>query len=445
MTQASNSRSFWQTGAVSAGKTSKKGPNRYRRQALIAFVTLVVIGLTVLQKIALPITIGSVGGPIELVLPLTYVALFGLAFFVTFKLDLIRFGLLVVMVIFGAISTALLTVPYSLNSLLLVFAIYVPFILYVETSEKTYKNLMNIFLNVMIAMGAIVLIEQIIQLIWNWRAWPNLDSMLPKDFLLEGYVYIQAIKLGSRFMKPNGIFFLEVSCVSQWTAVALALELVYFRRLWRMIFYAVVLIACFAGTGLLLLLVTSPVLLSRLSRQSLAVVALVFAAFVITAIGIDWLPQVQQRFTEIQQYNSSSHHRFVAPFQMLFDLLQKPSSIALGAGPGNIPLVNEDIWWAITKLSYEYGFLTAVAFFVFLGYVLFKDAPSQRIAFVLIILFNFSGGTITPVYPILVFLIGGLFRFRESQSSPREAKDSRSGRASTSRAAVQMSRMAEPA
>jgi hypothetical protein len=130
---------------------------------------------------------------------------------------------------------------------------------------------------------------------------------------------------------------------------------------------------------------------------------------------------------------------------MLFDLLQKPSSIALGAGPGNIPLVNEDIWWAITKLSYEYGFLTAIAFFVFLGYVLFKDAPSQRIAFVLIILFNFSGGTITPVYPILVFLIGGLFRFRESQSSPREAKDSRSGRASTSRAAVQMSRMAEPA
>ena len=239
----------------------------------------------------------------------------------------------------------------------------------------------------MIAAGAIVLVEQVAQLIWTWRVWPDLDTAIPQQFLMMGYVYIQPIKYGSELMKPNGIFFLEVSTVSQFTALALALELVYFRRTWRMVFYAIVLIACFAGTGLFLLLVTAPVLLSRLSRRSLAVMAAMFAAFVVTALAINWLPMVQQRFMEFQNYGSSSHHRFVMPFLVLFEPVETTVVALRRPGTRQYPdRQRADVWWAATKLAFEYGFATMIAFFVFIGYVLFQGrAEGQRIALVLML------------------------------------------------------------
>jgi hypothetical protein len=41
--------------------------------------------------------------------------------------------------------------------------------------------------------------------------------------------------------------------------------------------------------------------------------------------------------------------------------------------------------------------------------------PSQRVALVLFVLFNLMGGFNIPVYPLLIFLIGGLFRIKEDK------------------------------
>ncbi len=417
MTQTLISRSFWQTGAHSDGKPPRHGSRSFRRPALAAFVALIVISVTVLQKIAVPINIGQVGGPVQAALPLMGLALLALAFFVSLKIDMRRLLFLVILLVFAAISIAFQSNAYSINSVIMVISIYIPFLFYIEVSGKTYHNLIKIYLDVMIAVGAVVFLQHFSQLIWTWRVWPNLNQLIPQKFQFVGYDYIQPIKYGLNLMKPNGIFFLEVSCISQFTAIAFAVELVYFQRLWRMIFYSSVLLACFAGTGLLLLLVTGPVLLNRLSPRSLAVVGLVSVACVITAIGINWLPMVQNRFTEFQQVGSSSYYRFVVPFQLLLDLVKNPSSIVMGAGPGNIPRGNANDWWVITKIAFEYGLLTTIAFFVYFGYILFKDAPSQRIAFLLFVYFNFSGGFAVPIFPILVFLIGGLFRIRGRQET----------------------------
>ena len=88
-----------------------------------------------------------------------------------------------------------------------------------------------------------------------------------------------------------------------------------------------------------------------------------------------------------------------------------------GEGPGNIPKGEARIWWASTKLTYEYGILPAISFMAFFGYMLFYKAPSQRVAMVLFVLFNLMGGFNIPVYPLLIFLIGGLFRVSHGKSS----------------------------
>jgi len=297
MTQTTAPRSLWQGGAPAPAKHVRRASNSLRQPALMAFFAFEVICLTVLQKFAFPVNLGGAGGPVQVALPLTYAALFVLLFFVKFSVDRQRVVLLTGALIFAFVTIAMVPGTYSTNSVMLMVLIYLPFILYIEVSEATYHKLIKIYLNAMIIFGAIAMLEQVAQLIWSWEVWPNLDYIIPSNFQMEGFVYIQPFQYGSHFMKPNGIFFLEVSYLSQWTAIALALELVYFRRTWRMSFYAVVLLSCLAGTGLLLLLVCAPVLLSRVSKRSLAVVGVVFLVCVITAISINWVQNVQHRFT----------------------------------------------------------------------------------------------------------------------------------------------------
>jgi hypothetical protein len=423
-------RSLWQGGALAAIRSpSRSGSKALRRAALLTFFAFEVICLTLLQKFSLPVDTGGSTGGLEVALPLTYVGLGALAFFVKFKVDFTRLILLVAWLLFAFLTVMLLPIPYSVNSILLAIVTYLPFFLYVEVSESTFRKMMSIFLNVMIAFDVIGLLQHVIQLIWSAKYWPDPEKIFPREIMYSGYVYLQPIKWGAKFMKPNGIFFLEVSLFSQWTAVALALELVYFRRLWRMIFYGFVLFASFAGTGLLLMLICSPVLLTRLSRRSIAIVGVVFVVLVAGAIGINWYGSVEHRFTEVFQYGSSANDRFIVPFQVLADLFKHPASVFAGNGPGSSAKDLGDTWWTFTKVAYEYGLVTAVLFTIFMGYVLFKNAPSGRIAFVLMILFNFMAGFLIPVYPLLLFLLGGFFRIRtrKSDSSESSSSHSRSG------------------
>ena len=430
MTQASTSRSLWQGGGgVSSGKPSSRDANALRRPALYTFFAFEVFCMTFLQKIVIPINLGSLGGPVQVVLPLTYAALFVLIFFVKIKVDINRLLLMSAFFIAATISIMAQPNPYSANSVLLMAAVYLPFILYIEVSESTFLKLVKIYINFMLFFGCIAFLQYVTEFIWTWRVWPNLDKIVPPAFLFDGFVYMQGIKVGSQWMKPTGVVFLEISYLSQWTAIALALELVYFRRLWRMIFFGVVLFACFAGTGLLLLIISGPVLASRLSRRSLLMVGLVMVACVITIFAIDWVGQVQHRFLEFQHTNTSGHNRFITPFDVLANFSEHISAVWTGDGPGSGDKSKNEFWWVITKLTYEYGYMTTISFFAFFVYVIFNGAPSQRISFMMLIFYNFMGGFIIPVYPLLVFLLVGLFRIRQPKP---ETSSSSSGKRSSS-------------
>jgi hypothetical protein len=416
------SRSFWQVGSKSVAVLRGKIPRAVRRYALLSFFTFEVVCLTFLQKVAVPLDFEQFGlsmnlGAVEVAIPLTYLALAVLFVFAPPKVDLNRLILFTIFVLLSLTSVALVRNYFSPASIILVLVINGPFILYIDVSESVYRRMLKVYLNLMVFFGGIVLLQHAMQLLWTWRSWPNLDRLLPAVLQFTGYVYIQPLFYGSSLMKPNGFFFLEVSYISQWTAVALALELVYFRRLWRLVFYTVILLASFAGTGLLLLALCAPVLLTRMSWKSLLGVIAVVGAGILFAVQINWFGTVYHRFGEYKQTNSSANHRFIEPFDVLVEVIHHENVMFTGEGPGNIPKGENRIWWASTKLVYEYGIASAISFMAFFAYMLFYKAPSQRIALVLFVMFNLMGGFNIPVYPLLIFLIGGLFRVKEGGSS----------------------------
>ena len=413
--------SFWQNGARSIAALRGQVPRATRQYALVAFFSFEVFCLTFLQKIAFPLYLSVLGlgnlGSVEAVIPLTYFAMVALFVVAPPRIDLNRLFLFIFFVLMSLISISLVRNSFSTLSIILTLICYGPFILYIEVSRSTYKKMVAVFLNAMILFGAIVLIQQAMQLIWTWRIWPNLDKILPVNWQFTGYVYIQPLYYGSKFMKPNGIFFLEVSYVSQWTALAIALELAFFRRILRLIFYSIVMIGCFAGTGLLLLALCAPVLLTRLNWKSLLGVALVFAVGFLFAVQINWYGNVHQRFGEYEKTRSSSNLRFIEPLDVLVSSVGRHNAIFTGEGPGNIPKGESQIWWSSTKLVYEYGLFTAASFMLFFAYALFYKAPSQRVALLLFLMFNFMSGFNIPVYPLLMFVVGGLFRIADEKTS----------------------------
>jgi hypothetical protein len=210
-------------------------------------------------------------------------------------------------------------------------------------------------------------------------------------------------------MKPNGIVFLEVAFLSQFTSLALILEFLYFRRLWVMLLLGFGLLVSFAGTGLLLLLICSPFLIWRMPLKLLPAILIIGAVIALTAVKVGWYDQVHQRFTEYQASGSSAHNRFIEPAIILRDFLSDPQTVLTGLGPGS--LGNGDgAWWPLVKCTYEYGIITGVLFCAFLGYCLFRNPPHVLFAFAMFIFYNFLGsGFAVPIYGFPLLMLSAIF------------------------------------
>lgn len=391
-----------------------------RQWVLAAVFTSLVLSVTALQKFGVP-----VGGDVmEIAVFISWLGVIMLALNGLIGLDPIRLLLFALFAVTAVASQLLGGQPFSVNSVLLALALYAPFILRLNVSPAFYRRCMQIFLNVMLVVGALVVIQQLIQLSIGWRAWPDLDKLAPQQVLFSGYNYLQPVAYGSKFYKPNAFVFLEVSFVSQFIAMALLIELLLFQRLLRMVFYAVVLLICFAGTGLLLLALCAPFVLGKLSPRMLITLLLVGVVGVIVAGAIGWYDQVHQRFGEIGAQGSSGYYRFNVPFQIVGQMAQDPQFMFTGHGAGSTGTgqgqgVAGFILVPFAKIIYEYGFLTFFAFYAFFIYSLFASAPSRLLAWALFIFYNLGGGGfVVPVYVVTCQVLGTLLRLEPEMDAP---------------------------
>ncbi len=409
-------------------------------KAVFAIFVVGLIGNIVLQKIAWPL---KAGGFVPLVLPLFVAAIALGPILIRPKFDPVRIGGFFLAFLVAAFSTFFLAPRYSASSLMLFAALYAPFMIYYETSAANYRRCMNLFVSLMLGYVGVTLAQHLIQLTISWRAWPNLNQLLPAAWLIPDYVYIQPIIYGSRYMKPNAVTFLEVSLLSQFIAVALAVELSLFRRPIRLIVLASGLLMTMAGTGALLMALTLPVLLGRMRMRNAIVMLGILLVVCVIAFRLGWFDIVSTRMDEYKHNGTSANMRFILPLERLLEFLQDPRGLIAGIGAGQIEKGGSFIWWPFVKVAIEYGLVAAILFYGWVIYCLFRNAPQRAFAFVLIVWFSFEGTLLTAHNVLSLVMFGTLLRIapedvvrrrdREPRSSPVPVPDSGEAAARPSR------------
>lgn len=393
-------------------------PASFEDKVVLALFAIGVLGNVVLQKFAWPL---KGGGFAPLVLPLFVGAIVLAPILLRPRFDPIRVGGFFLVFVVASFSTFFLAPRYSASSLMLFAALYLPFIVCYETSAANYRRCMNLYISVMLGFVGVTLAQHLLQLAVSWRAWPNLNLLVPREFLVPDYVYIQPIIYGSRFMKPNAIAFLEVSLLSQYIALALAFELTLFRRPLQLIVLTAGLLMTLAGTGALLMALTLPVILGRMRiRTGVAVLAILVVVCVI-AFRLGWFEIVSTRMDEYKHNGSSANMRFILPAERMLEFLHDPRGLIAGIGAGQIEKGRNFIWWPFTKVAIEYGLVSAILFYAWVIYALFRRAPDKAIAFVLLVWFSFEGTLLTAHNVLSLVLFGTLLRVAPDGARSRRA------------------------
>lgn len=274
---------------------------------------------------------------------------------------------------------------------------------------------------------------------------PFIDPLasVPEALMLQGYNTIQPLSYGASIIKSNAMFFLEASHLSKALAMAILIELIYFRRLRFLALFVCCYGFTFSGTGILTLaagVLTGLAYIPRKWILTSAAVGVLIAA-VVGAAGLAdvWV----DRTAEFGDTRSSATIRFITPYTRLWDVLNDDFRM-FGRGAGSV----EESFTVVggveafdptpVKLIYEYGPIAAVAFMGYMLYCLYTGLarpPLKHACFVL--LFFLTGGLLEAVTLYYCYLMVGAVvspnRVGESQPSS-SLVDSRVGMTDSPRA-----------
>ncbi len=394
--------------AASAGEQNAARA-RLRDIALLITFATIIVSVTLLQCFGLPLAEDT---SVPVAIPLVMAAMIALCFVVPPQINPKRLALYFATVIATGISTAFFADRYSLASLALFAVLYAPLVFSFEITEANYRRCLNVFSVIMIGMVGLEFVQHALQLAAGPQTWPNLYKMLPKDILIPQFVYIQPIVWHSHLDKPQAFLFLETSFLSQFIALALIIEIMVFRRIRQMVIFTAGLFATFAGTGILLVGLSLPLVLGRLRLRSALLVVLVLLLVAGAAGEAGWLDMVGGRVAEFNKAGGSANHRFVEPLDRMIQFLGRTGSFYSGIGAGQIEKLGNHQFWPIAKAVIEYGVLPGLLFYAYFLYAMFDRPPLRRLAMVLVIWFTFEGALLTAVNPITC-LISGMFVIKQ--------------------------------
>lgn len=246
----------------------------------------------------------------------------------------------------------------------------------------------------------------------------SFTGLVPDSLLLEEtYNVVIPIWYGAAVYKANGVFLLEPSFLSQFVAIALVIEFLYFGSVARMALFVLALLVAFSGTGLLIL-AFAVIVASFLERRAMwrVVGLLAVGGFIVVLFGASIAPQyidsLVGRATEFNSDEASGFIRFISPYIMVMDATADPRSI-LGFGPGTAERFDSLGYTygvnAVTKILIEYG-IPGLSIYVLLLLSCFYRADMRALSAVGFFWFVFGGGYhLTPaiVYTLAVLLTWG--------------------------------------
>ncbi|HLY56021.1 MAG TPA: hypothetical protein VKS60_10720 [Stellaceae bacterium] len=258
---------------------------------------------------------------------------------------------------------------FSKSSLALLLAIHLPYIFRFRDPIDDPRAPLRIYQDLMLVIAICGIAQFALQFVIGWEKAFLLDTATPKAFLDPGYHQLNLIGTFGFVYKANGFFMLEASLLSQTAAIAILIELLSFKRWFRIGIYAAAMLVAYSGTGLILLGLLVPVMLLRAGRYG---GLLVFGAalLLVRAFADDLhLTMLIDRVGEFSNIRSSGFARFVSIFFLINDFqLNDLGSFMWGLGAGSITHMNDVTYYLVHdptwgKIVFEYGLLGAVVYF----------------------------------------------------------------------------------
>ncbi|WP_007511423.1 hypothetical protein [Pseudofrankia saprophytica] len=386
-------------------------------RSTLRILTVLMFCELFLQRISVPV--GGTG--VSVVLP---VVLFGMLLMVArggLRIHLVRTrAYLIAMAVCCAVAFLAFTRGednVSLNSLLLLVAVYAPFCLGLSRahSKVLLPRLLDRFVIMTSVFAGLAVLQFALQLV-GWKYSDVLASIVPSQFLAHDFNTSYPVRYGSTLYKSNAFLGLEASYTSQFLAMGLVVGVLRKMRWWRYPLYLLAILSTVSGTGVLLLGVAGVLLAVhkgvRFTVSALAIVGVIVAVLSLTPAADIFA----SRATETSSSQSSGSLRFVQPYTRMYDdLSQHPGTALVGHGPGwsdrdsaaflartGLPLN----YALVPKLILEYGLIGGVAFLLFLATAFIRGSPSFVLSgSLLFFYFVLSSSLLSPVVGYLVLLL----------------------------------------
>lgn len=305
---------------------------------------------------------------------------------------------------FYCITLAVLMLPqllqagtFSLNSLLMLTALHIPYVLVVTRGHELASRVLKFFLHLATLIACCAIAQYFLQgLIGQALLYP-IDNLVPAEFVVQGFNAQSTINYHSSQVRATGVFMLEPSFLTQLLAVAIVAESITSRQLWRLGLYAVGILVAHAGTGLLILLICMPLVIIAYRRWDLLLAGVIGVAGIVAFGEMLNLDMIANRTGEFSDPNSSGFARFVGGFYMFDQMLWPDLSRALfGYGAGSfmdyVHLFDIEVAdMPMTKMIFEFGLVGAVVYFTFIASCLFSSPLPRLLSLSIALTFLLNG------------------------------------------------------
>lgn len=265
----------------------------------------------------------------------------------------------------------------------------------------------------------------VLQFILQFMGLPlfSFQGFVPAEFLVEeGYNVLNATEYGGSTFKSNGLFLLEASLFSQVMAVAIMLEVLFFKRVLALALFGIALFTALSGTGLMVLAVFFAYFAfggGTNRAKDVVLIAIFVALFYLLATSVfsELGGYLVQRQGEFLTEGTSAYMRFITPFRALGALVERfPTFLLVGLGPGSAEALRLGFEYNMPtpgKVLIEYG-LFVLALWIALILAACSRREWRTLFWPVLFLFFFTGGY-QQLGPI-VFLLFSLFAFASGRS-----------------------------
>lgn len=359
---------------------------------------IILFSAVFLQRFGIPL--GPDGTPFNLMVTLGAIG----ALFLTGRVDVepIRCALVLLFAAYSLVGTMFNGDHASWLSAGFVLATYIPFAFVLRDSDAYFTDCLRAYQSMMVVCAACGIAQFFLQYVISSHLLYTFHGFLPPAMLIDGFANLLPISYGSPLNRSNGFFMVEPSTFSQFVAISIIIELVFFQVKWRLILFGASLLFAYSGTGLVALVLVPVILLHRRSFGTIAVL-LLFAGLAAMTSQLWHMDVIGKRATEFNSNESSAHARYFAPADLLAEyLLPFPQRLLFGAGPGSLrtyillmPFETHDPAWA--KLLFEYGIFGSILFWTLYILAVFVRSPSMWMSVALTIGYlSFGGELLDP-------------------------------------------------